>query len=163
MIGSEDPKPSQRPQIPRLAKENIDIARRTVAKYRELLGILPSSKRKRYVGRLKRRARRGLELLMPTTGCGFATSRPCGAAARHRQTKREILTAWPPDRRTHPSIDLGTVASLIERNRPAARRSPTASPSHTPPLGGGQVVCAGRNRDGLDFDSIDGRPPHSSC
>jgi RNA polymerase sigma-54 factor len=32
-----------------LAKENIDIARRTVAKYRELLGILPSSKRKRYV------------------------------------------------------------------------------------------------------------------
>jgi RNA polymerase sigma-54 factor len=32
-----------------LGKENIDIARRTVAKYRELLGILPSSKRKRYV------------------------------------------------------------------------------------------------------------------
>ncbi|MGI6680995.1 MAG: RNA polymerase factor sigma-54 [Bdellovibrionota bacterium] len=30
-----------------LAKKNIDIARRTVAKYREGLGILPSSKRKR--------------------------------------------------------------------------------------------------------------------
>jgi RNA polymerase sigma-54 factor len=29
-----------------LAKETIDIARRTVAKYRELMGILPSSKRK---------------------------------------------------------------------------------------------------------------------
>ncbi len=29
-----------------LAKENIDIARRTVAKYRELMGILPSSKRR---------------------------------------------------------------------------------------------------------------------
>ena len=29
-----------------LAKESIDIARRTVAKYRELMGILPSSKRK---------------------------------------------------------------------------------------------------------------------
>jgi RNA polymerase sigma-54 factor len=30
-----------------LANENVDIARRTVAKYRESLGILPSSKRKR--------------------------------------------------------------------------------------------------------------------
>ncbi len=30
-----------------LAKEQIDIARRTVAKYRELMGILPSSKRKK--------------------------------------------------------------------------------------------------------------------
>jgi RNA polymerase sigma-54 factor len=29
-----------------LGKEQIDIARRTVAKYREQLGILPSSKRK---------------------------------------------------------------------------------------------------------------------
>ena len=29
-----------------LAKENLDIARRTVAKYREMMGILPSSKRK---------------------------------------------------------------------------------------------------------------------
>ena len=31
-----------------LAKEQIDIARRTVAKYREALAILPSSKRRRY-------------------------------------------------------------------------------------------------------------------
>jgi RNA polymerase sigma-54 factor len=30
-----------------LARENIDIARRTVAKYREMLGILPSSKRRK--------------------------------------------------------------------------------------------------------------------
>jgi len=33
----------------KLSKENIDIARRTVAKYRESLGILPSSKRRRVV------------------------------------------------------------------------------------------------------------------
>jgi RNA polymerase sigma-54 factor len=33
-----------------LKKENIDIARRTVAKYREMLGILPSSRRKRMLG-----------------------------------------------------------------------------------------------------------------
>jgi RNA polymerase sigma-54 factor len=32
-----------------LGKEGIDIARRTVAKYRELMGILPSSKRKKVV------------------------------------------------------------------------------------------------------------------
>jgi len=32
-----------------LKKHNIDIARRTVAKYREMLGILPSSKRKKYI------------------------------------------------------------------------------------------------------------------
>jgi RNA polymerase sigma-54 factor len=30
-----------------LAKDGIKIARRTVAKYREAMGILPSSKRKR--------------------------------------------------------------------------------------------------------------------
>jgi len=35
-----------------LSRENIDIARRTVAKYRELLGILPSSKRKRYAAQI---------------------------------------------------------------------------------------------------------------
>jgi RNA polymerase sigma-54 factor len=29
-----------------LGRENVDIARRTVAKYREMMGILPSSKRK---------------------------------------------------------------------------------------------------------------------
>ncbi len=31
-----------------LRARGIDIARRTVAKYREVLGVLPSSKRKRY-------------------------------------------------------------------------------------------------------------------
>src|SRR3954471_379310 len=31
-----------------LKSQNVDIARRTVAKYREMLGILPSSKRKRF-------------------------------------------------------------------------------------------------------------------
>ena len=32
-----------------LRSEGIEIARRTVAKYRDVLGILPSSKRKSYV------------------------------------------------------------------------------------------------------------------
>jgi len=31
-----------------LKAQGTEIARRTVAKYREMLGILPSSKRKRY-------------------------------------------------------------------------------------------------------------------
>jgi RNA polymerase sigma-54 factor len=31
-----------------LKQEGIDIARRTIAKYREMMGILPSSKRKKY-------------------------------------------------------------------------------------------------------------------
>jgi len=31
-----------------LKDRGIDIARRTVAKYREMMGILPSSKRKKY-------------------------------------------------------------------------------------------------------------------
>jgi RNA polymerase sigma-54 factor len=31
-----------------LRSQGIEIARRTVAKYREVLGVLPSSKRKRY-------------------------------------------------------------------------------------------------------------------
>jgi len=31
-----------------LAAANISIARRTVAKYRDMLGILPSSKRRKY-------------------------------------------------------------------------------------------------------------------
>ncbi len=49
IISREDPrKPFSDQHIADvLAEENIDIARRTVAKYRELLGILPSSKRKR--------------------------------------------------------------------------------------------------------------------
>jgi RNA polymerase sigma-54 factor len=48
IIGSEDPtRPYSDQSIAEyLAKEHIDIARRTVAKYRELMGILPSSKRK---------------------------------------------------------------------------------------------------------------------
>jgi RNA polymerase sigma-54 factor len=48
IIAKEDPrKPLSDQYIAELlAKEQIDIARRTVAKYRELMGILPSSKRK---------------------------------------------------------------------------------------------------------------------
>jgi RNA polymerase sigma-54 factor len=51
IISREDPRKPMSDQYisEALGKENIDIARRTVAKYRELLGILPSSKRKRYV------------------------------------------------------------------------------------------------------------------
>ncbi len=50
MIEAED---SRRPlsdskMAEMLKAENIDIARRTVAKYREMMGVLPSSKRKRY-------------------------------------------------------------------------------------------------------------------
>jgi RNA polymerase sigma-54 factor len=50
MISAEDPKRPFSDQCiaERLAKDNIDIARRTVAKYRELMGILPSSKRKQF-------------------------------------------------------------------------------------------------------------------
>ncbi len=49
IISREDPRKPLSDQYiaDALARENIDIARRTVAKYRELLGILPSSKRKR--------------------------------------------------------------------------------------------------------------------
>ena len=48
MIQSEDPaNPLSDDQVMALLKrENIDIARRTVAKYREAMGILPSSKRR---------------------------------------------------------------------------------------------------------------------
>lgn len=48
MIAAEDPaNPLSDDQIARaLQAENIDIARRTVAKYREAMGILPSSKRR---------------------------------------------------------------------------------------------------------------------
>jgi RNA polymerase sigma-54 factor len=48
IIGKEDGKKPLSDQYiaELLAKEQIDIARRTVAKYRELMGILPSSKRK---------------------------------------------------------------------------------------------------------------------
>ncbi len=49
MVQSEDPlKPySDQKIVELLEKDNICIARRTVAKYREILGILPSSHRKR--------------------------------------------------------------------------------------------------------------------
>ena len=50
LIAKEDPKkPFSDCEIVELLKaKNIDIARRTVAKYREMIGILPSSKRKKY-------------------------------------------------------------------------------------------------------------------
>lgn len=49
IIGGEDPKNplSDQAIADILKKQNIDIARRTVAKYRETMGILPSSQRKR--------------------------------------------------------------------------------------------------------------------
>jgi RNA polymerase sigma-54 factor len=50
IVGKEDPKnPYSDCEIVDLLKaRGIDIARRTVAKYREMTGILPSSKRKKY-------------------------------------------------------------------------------------------------------------------
>jgi len=49
LVSREDPKKplSDQQIVDLLAKENVDIARRTVAKYREMLNILPSSRRKR--------------------------------------------------------------------------------------------------------------------
>jgi RNA polymerase sigma-54 factor len=49
IISAEDPAHpfSDQKIVELLLKENINIARRTVAKYREMLGILPSSKRKK--------------------------------------------------------------------------------------------------------------------
>ncbi|HET8722738.1 MAG TPA: RNA polymerase factor sigma-54 [Anaeromyxobacteraceae bacterium] len=50
IVAGEDPKrPHSDQKIVELLKgQNIEIARRTVAKYREVLGILPSSKRKKF-------------------------------------------------------------------------------------------------------------------
>jgi RNA polymerase sigma-54 factor len=50
IVAAEDPKhPHSDQKIVELLKaQHIEIARRTVAKYREVLGILPSSKRKKY-------------------------------------------------------------------------------------------------------------------
>jgi RNA polymerase sigma-54 factor len=50
LIAKEDPKkPHSDCEIVDLLKgRGINIARRTVAKYREMTGILPSSKRKKY-------------------------------------------------------------------------------------------------------------------
>jgi RNA polymerase sigma-54 factor len=52
IIQSEDPgRPfSDRKMVEILKKANIDVARRTVAKYREMLKVLPSNKRKRIKG-----------------------------------------------------------------------------------------------------------------
>ena len=59
LIAKEDSrKPhSDKAIVERLREENIDIARRTVAKYRELLGILPSNLRKQPVWGSKKRKR----------------------------------------------------------------------------------------------------------
>ena len=50
IVASEDTKVPYSDQkiVELLRSQGIDIARRTVAKYREVLGVLPSSKRKRY-------------------------------------------------------------------------------------------------------------------
>jgi RNA polymerase sigma-54 factor len=50
IVAAENPaKPLSDSQISQMLDEQgIHVARRTVAKYREVLGILPSSKRKRY-------------------------------------------------------------------------------------------------------------------
>jgi RNA polymerase sigma-54 factor len=50
IVDGEDPKSpySDQKLVELLAQQDIDIARRTVAKYRDMLGILSSSKRKKY-------------------------------------------------------------------------------------------------------------------
>ena len=50
IVGIEDPKKpySDQEVVELLRRDNIEIARRTVTKYRETMGILPSSKRKKY-------------------------------------------------------------------------------------------------------------------
>ena len=49
LIQQEHPKEpwSDQALVDLLKKDGIEIARRTVAKYREMMGVLPSSKRKR--------------------------------------------------------------------------------------------------------------------
>jgi RNA polymerase sigma-54 factor len=49
-VGEEDTSTPYSDQkiVELLRARGIDIARRTVAKYREVLGVLPSSKRKSY-------------------------------------------------------------------------------------------------------------------
>jgi RNA polymerase sigma-54 factor len=51
IVGAENPKSPYSDQkiVEILKSQGIEIARRTVAKYREVLGVLPSSKRKRYI------------------------------------------------------------------------------------------------------------------
>jgi len=60
LVSNEDPqKPySDKAIVEKLREENIDIARRTVAKYRELLGILPSNLRKQPVWGTKKRKKK---------------------------------------------------------------------------------------------------------
>ncbi len=50
IVSAEDPKKpySDSDIVDLLKKSGIEIARRTVAKYREMMGVLPSSKRKKY-------------------------------------------------------------------------------------------------------------------
>ena len=50
IVDGEDPRNPYSDQkiVELLAQQDIDIARRTVAKYRDMLGILSSSKRKKY-------------------------------------------------------------------------------------------------------------------
>ena len=50
IVSQEDAKNPHSDQriVELLRAQGIDIARRTVAKYREVLGVLPSGKRKRY-------------------------------------------------------------------------------------------------------------------
>jgi RNA polymerase sigma-54 factor len=50
IVSSEDPKKpySDSDIVKLLKKTGVSIARRTVAKYREMMAILPSSKRKKY-------------------------------------------------------------------------------------------------------------------
>jgi RNA polymerase sigma-54 factor len=50
LVASEDASSPYSDQkiVELLRSQGIEIARRTVAKYREVLGVLPSSKRKRY-------------------------------------------------------------------------------------------------------------------
>ena len=49
LVAKEDPKKplSDQSLMVLLKKQNVDVARRTIAKYRELMGILPSSRRRR--------------------------------------------------------------------------------------------------------------------
>jgi len=60
LVANEDQqKPySDKAIVEKLREENIDIARRTVAKYRELLGILPSNLRKQPVWGSKKRKKK---------------------------------------------------------------------------------------------------------
>ena len=77
-------------------------------------------------------------------------------------SKREILTDLvSPIAATHPKIDVDALVETLlerERNSSTAIADGIAIP-HGRHSVGDKVLCAfGRNRDGLDFDSIDGSP-----